>query len=455
MDTLHAGSALLRSSAVDPDVRRRAETLNILLAAVFTISMLSVFYALTLGAGTQDTQLVLVASAALAGVSVGLYWLNRKLPVMASSLFLTLLTVLLALSDDPLEVVEGRASLFLALPVALSSMVLPPWTSFMTAALVILVTVVVGATVPGFTWAPFMAFGYLVFALAGFLGARQLESALAGLREINRTLDSRVMERTQALRQANDELSAANERLLELDRLKSRFVSMVSHELRTPLAAIQGFCEVLMAGIYGEMNERQENAIQRIVINSRQLLALVNDLLDQARIEAGQLQLASEPFSPEQVLKHVVDTQAVLAQDGVELRLSLTDLPDTLVGDRDRLRQVVINLVANALKFTPTGYVAVRARTCNAGTWEIAIEDTGPGIPEDAMETIFEPFKQADSSATRHHGGAGLGLAISNEIVGLMGGYVDVHSNEGTGSRFTVRLPIQLPEGQSGWDERV
>jgi signal transduction histidine kinase len=425
--------------------------LNILLAATFIISVLSVIYALTLGTGSDFTELVLIASAVLAVACLGIYWLNQNHSKVASTLFLILLTILLAVSDDPVEVANGRTSKFLALPIVLASMVLPPWTSFVTAGLVSLVAAYVGSTVPGFTWTPFAMFGFVVFALSSFLGARQLETALGDLREINRTLDARVLARTEELRQANEELSGANERLLELDRLKSRFVSMVSHELRTPLSAIQGFVEVLLAGIYGPLTDRQQNALGRITSNTQRLLGLVNDLLDQARIEAGELNLHIQPFAVESLLVDVHATMNVLAQSkDLTLTVESSDnLPELIYGDEARLRQILVNLINNSLKFTEKGGVAVRCHLVDGGVadprprWALVVSDTGPGIAPEDQAHIFQPFRRVDDSATRTQDGVGLGLAIVKELVELMEGEISLESELGKGSSFMITLPLQ------------
>ncbi len=291
--------------------------------------------------------------------------------------------------------------------------------------------------------------GFFAFALVAWLSARSLENALADLRTINRELDQRVEDRTRELREANLQLERANERLQEIDRLKSRFVAMVSHELRTPLSAIRGFTEMLQAGIYGAMSERQAGALERVFVNTEQLLHLVNDLLDQARIEAGQLSLKPVPFAPVELVEDVRSTLAVLAENqGIDLITEVDpDLPETLYGDSQRLKQILVNLANNAIKFTNEGYVAVRVFHPGNGQWAMVVSDTGVGIPEEAREYIFDPFRQVDSSITREHKGTGMGLAIVKQLAHLMGGSVSLESAIGQGSTFTVLLPIKQPQG--------
>jgi signal transduction histidine kinase len=290
--------------------------------------------------------------------------------------------------------------------------------------------------------------GFFTFALVSWLSAQSLENALREARALNRELDQRVEERTQELRKANQQLTDANERLMELDRLKSRFVSMVSHELRTPLGAVQGFAEMLLLGIYGSLSDRQRDALERIGANTKTLLNIVNDLLDQARMEAGQLSLHPSHFRPTELTDDLRSTMGVLAQkQGLKLTTSLApDLPETLYADKERLNQILINLVTNAIKFTEKGGVQVRMHLANGSQpsqWAIEVVDSGPGIPEKDQASIFVPFGRIDDSMTRRHKGVGLGLSIVKQLTELMGGDVTLESEMGRGSTFTVLLPLK------------
>jgi len=288
--------------------------------------------------------------------------------------------------------------------------------------------------------------GLFAFALIAWLSARSLENALQDLRALNLELDHRVEERTRELREANRKLAEANEHLQELDRLKSRFVSMVSHELRTPIGAIQGFTEMLQAEIFGPISDKQENALKRISVNTQQLLHIVSDLLDQARIEAGQLSLDFLPFNPVDLIDDMRSTMVVLAESkGLVLTADVSpDVPDKLYGDPKRLHQILVNLVNNAIKFTEEGGVHVRVYQSDGSSsahWSIEVSDTGPGIPDKAQKYIFEPFRRVDDSNTREHLGVGLGLSIVQQLVDLMNGEIVLESEVGQGSTFTVTLP--------------
>jgi signal transduction histidine kinase len=227
---------------------------------------------------------------------------------------------------------------------------------------------------------------------------------------------------------------------------KSQFFANMSHELRTPLNAVLGYTELLADGLYGEIPERAKQVLERVQINGTHLLALINDVLDLSKIEAGELSLTVEDYS----LRNVVDT--VLAQAGSLAQgkgLALIadvadDLPKGLADER-RLTQVVLNIVSNAIKFTEQGSVTISASAAN-GMFEVAIKDTGPGIAPEDQARIFEAFQQVDNSNTRKKGGTGLGLSISKRLVEMHGGTVGVESEAGAGSIFFVRLPIRVGE---------
>ncbi|MCX7681237.1 MAG: ATP-binding protein [Anaerolineae bacterium] len=230
----------------------------------------------------------------------------------------------------------------------------------------------------------------------------------------------------------------------ELDRMKGAFVSRVSHELRTPLNAILGYADLLKEQVYGPLSEKQSRALERMTLNGRHLLSIVNDLLDQAQIEAGLIKLRVSSFTPQELLGEVISIAEVLAQEkGVELSGYIeANVPSVLAGDRQRLHQILLNLVGNAIKFTDRGWVRVRIYRPDKSHWAMEVADTGCGIPREAQPHIFEPFHQADDSMTRRHHGSGLGLSIVKQLTHLMGGEVTFSSAVGQGSRFTVTLPL-------------
>ncbi|MGZ6011473.1 MAG: ATP-binding protein [Caulobacteraceae bacterium] len=243
----------------------------------------------------------------------------------------------------------------------------------------------------------------------------------------------------------------AREAAEEANRAKSRFVATVSHELRTPLNGILAVSDMLSRrNLDGETREMAE-IIQR---SGRSLLALLDDILDMARVEAGLLQVSARPFRPIEVLQGVADIWRVPAQSkSVRLRLDVAELPDQLSGDPDRLRQILSNLINNALKFTDGEEVALTARGEASGPGacrvRFSVTDQGPGIPPAMREKIFEPFVQVENGDARRHQGSGLGLAICRELTTLMGGHVwaEPHGERGTAMNLEIEFPLAEAPG--------
>ena len=238
----------------------------------------------------------------------------------------------------------------------------------------------------------------------------------------------------EALEQKGRELAAAS-------RHKSEFLANMSHELRTPMNAILGFTELIQDGVYGQVSPKVTAMLERIQANGRHLLGLINDVLDLSKIEAGQLKLENADYALRNVVQTVqATTESLAAAKKLGLRIELPDVLPPARGDERRIAQVLLNLVGNAIKFTEAGEVIVSVAVDEA-TFEIAVTDTGPGIPADEQQKIFEEFHQVDSSSTRRKGGTGLGLAISKRIVELHGGKIWVESEPGRGSsfRFVIR----------------
>lgn len=242
------------------------------------------------------------------------------------------------------------------------------------------------------------------------------------------------------------ELEEKGRQLKVASQHKSQFLANMSHELRTPLNAILGYTELVIDGIYGDLPERSRTVMERVQLNGKHLLGLINDVLDLTKIEAGQLTLEVDDYEIGEVVDSVISTVDSIAKGkGLALASSIEAAIPTCRGDQRRIRQVLLNLVGNALKFTDKGEVYVSARQKD-NQLEVSVRDTGPGIPEADQLRIFEEFQQADSSSTREKGGTGLGLAISKRIVELHRGTIGIESTPGQGSTFTFSMPLRIDE---------
>ncbi|CAN5488047.1 hypothetical protein BH11PSE9_BH11PSE9_25450 [soil metagenome] len=276
------------------------------------------------------------------------------------------------------------------------------------------------------------------------------------LRELNADLEARVAARTAELTLAREDAEQAN-------RAKSSFLAAMSHEIRTPMNGVIGMIDVLEQS---HLKASQAEIVKTVRESAYALLSIVDDVLDFSKIEAGHFQIEHEPMSIEDVVEHACDTLDHLANaKGVVLKIEIDpDLPAMVCGDAQRLRQVLLNLIGNAIKFSSgkgaVGRVGVRARRvrpmgepggdtgpCQA---EFAVIDNGIGMDDETLSRLFTPFTQADDSTTKRFGGTGLGLSISSRLAGLMGGTIEVISEPGHGSRFTMCLPFDVPSAAQG-----
>jgi GAF domain-containing protein len=264
--------------------------------------------------------------------------------------------------------------------------------------------------------------------------------------EIVETLKTFATQSALAIQNARlfHEIEDKGRQLEVASRHKSQFLANMSHELRTPLNAILGYTELLLDGIYGQIPEKAQETMQRVDRSGRHLLALINDVLDLSKIEAGQLTLSLGDYSLKEVVETVVTALEPLAVEK-KLALTVTVAPDLPVGRGDdrRLSQVLLNLVGNAVKFTDAGEVRIEAKVSD-GTFLVSVSDTGPGIAAEDQARIFEEFQQADISSTRKKGGTGLGLSIAKRILALHGGRLWVESALGKGAIFSFTLPVRV-----------
>jgi GAF domain-containing protein len=245
-----------------------------------------------------------------------------------------------------------------------------------------------------------------------------------------------------------DEIQDKSRQLAEASQHKSRFLANMSHELRTPLNAILGYTELIQDAVYGEPPEKMVAVLDRISRNGKHLLGLINDVLDLSKIEAGQLVLALADYSIKDVVHGVYGAvETLAASKNLAFKVDMPkDLPAGR-GDERRLTQVLLNLVGNAIKFTDTGGVTIKA-SAGDGSYNVAVRDTGPGISEADQQKLFQEFQQADNSITKAKGGTGLGLAISKRIIEMHGGRIWVESQPGQGSTFSLTLPIKVEQAR-------
>jgi signal transduction histidine kinase/CheY-like chemotaxis protein len=271
------------------------------------------------------------------------------------------------------------------------------------------------------------------------LNIDEKERVLEELRELNRTLEERIRQRTA-------EIEAINEELQEATRHKSEFLANMSHELRTPLNAIIGFSEVLIDRMVGDINPKQEEYLEDVISSGRHLLSLINDILDLSKVEAGRMELEQTTFDLPVLLEDILKLVRERAnRHGIQLSLDVDDRLGDFTADERRIKEVLLNLLANAIKFTPDGgKISLSARPDGDFVF-ISVTDTGIGIAPEDQELIFEEFRQVGSEKARKTEGTGLGLTLAKKFVELHGGSIWVESEPGHGSTFTFKLPVIAP----------
>ncbi len=424
----------------DPERRRRARLLSSLLAALILLGIASPFVVPTLAPTMYSEDYTVLQDPTLYAIAAGIvlvtvaYILSRTRHYLVAANITVFAISAAAIAYSVIQPVDTERMLgYLVMDVLLGSMLLS-----VNGTLVLAVANLLGGLlIP--VLSPEVALGNL---LSGMI-YQIIMYTLIMIFAANRQRDLAQIERQTR------ELAEAVEQAREANRLKSQFLATMSHELRTPLNAIIGFTEVMMMGLTGEVSPQAQHTTQRIHHNSERLLKLIDDLLDISKIEAGRVEVLRQPVEPASLLG---DVRLALQPQADEKRLDLItevdmNLPPQIVGDPQRLEQIILNLGTNAIKFTEQGKVVITLRRFDSDQWGIVVEDTGIGIPAHAQEFVFEKFRQVDGTSRRAYGGTGLGLAIVKELALLMDGNVRVESEPNIGSTFTVTLPLLKAEG--------
>ncbi|NJN22293.1 MAG: response regulator [Leptolyngbya sp. RL_3_1] len=272
--------------------------------------------------------------------------------------------------------------------------------------------------------------------------------------QLARETQQQLRQKNSLLQQQNRELEAQrrqierqNLRLLEANRLKTDFLAVVTHEIRTPLNAIMGFSQILKSQSKGPLNDYQVEMVSRIFANGQNLLRLVNDILDMSVIESDRLELEPDAFDLNHLIHETLaDLKPLADKKHLQFKTTINLEESEIYNDSRRLKQVLVNLISNAIKFTDRGSINIAVDAFEPQGIEITVEDTGIGITAEQLDQIFEPFYQADQTIKRHHAGTGLGLAIARSLVAMMEGDITVESQVGQGTTFRVSLPRTIAD---------
>jgi PAS domain S-box-containing protein len=268
------------------------------------------------------------------------------------------------------------------------------------------------------------------------------------LRTASDELQMRVQSATAELATQNELLRRQAIELEQASRLKSQFLANMSHEFRTPLNAILGYTHMLLQGVAGELPANVKRQLTRIDSNGRHLLTIINEILDITRIEAGKMPMQASEFNLNELVSEVMtELDPVITRSKLAVSTKLSPAPPLMLTDRQKVKQILVNLLTNALKFTHQGGVEMAVEfEADRRTASVAVRDTGIGIAPEHHEKIFEDFRQVDDSPSRQYGGTGLGLAICRRLANALGGRITLQSNLGQGSTFTLTIPSEAPQ---------
>ena len=283
---------------------------------------------------------------------------------------------------------------------------------------------------------------YLSKAIGNAIRIHEAEKAVTWANQRLRASNELLTLKNQELERQQQQIKLQNIQLQEAYNLKSEFLATMSHELRTPMNAIMGFSQLLMRQYPDPLSEQQQNLVQRIFNNSKNLLDMINEMLDFSKIESGKLESKPQRFDLNYLIKLTAEELRSLTEQKQLNLITKVELKDRfVVQDSNFMKRILINLLSNAIKFTETGEIKVKAWEIDATTIAISVSDTGIGIAPEDCDKIFQAFRQADQTFTRQHSGTGLGLAITKSLVSMMKGKISVESEIDQGSTFTVEIP--------------
>ncbi len=440
-------------SIVDREMKRRSQVLAWLtLALSVTVLVVVGLLGLLFPSWLLDPDtLLFLAGAVLLLIS---YLMNRAGHYQGAAIFFIIITSFISTTAPFLPRGVPQSLIVTLAPILLTAFVYSPRASIAVALVSVGVSAVMVALVPYIDRTPYFITLLFVVVIAVILlvfmhhqqafdreRRRELADANADLRRSELRLEQRVLERTRELDKARVEAEQAS-------RLKTQFLANVSHELRTPLNAIINFNQFVSSGLHGKVNQQQRDSLTKSTNSARHLLALINDVLDMSKIEAGHVDLLIEDgvdLVPD--LREVATTTRALLEDKpVTLELDISEDLPRVDADRRRLRQVLLNLTSNAVKFTEAGTIKLSAWS-GRERMTIAVSDTGSGIAAGKQSLIFEPFSQLQRARGSKPAGTGLGLAISKSLVEAHGGTLWIESEVGQGSTFFVSIPVQEKNG--------
>lgn len=393
----------------------------------------------------QPAYLLILAflSLAVAVVALTAYWRGQQWPRYLIVAWMSLGVGLL--NPEPYVTYRFSTSVLLAPVLAL---VLADWRWVLAAAATSYFCLLARAGWSGVYADPF-AIGMIATLVSGMALSRYLtDLALARAEEQAEIIDRERASLARRVQERTQELASANARLLQTNQMKDAFMSSITHELRTPLNVILGNIELLQDEIYGPLEDQQQRALGTVEQSGRQLLGLINDILDLVKLEAGKFDFSFDIVSVSDVCAQCARLIRPHAdQKSLTLELDIAADVGTIASDPQRLRQILLNLLSNAAKFTPEGgAIGLRARRAGDAV-DLTVWDTGIGISAADQELLFQPFSQLDTRLARRYDGTGLGLALVAHLVAMHGGRIDVESSPGQGSSFTVHLPASQPRG--------